>query len=203
MKKFSLYTHHKKILADTITPVSIYLKIRDKFPNSILLESSDYHANDNSFSYICCNPIASIKIENDIISQTFPDGSTKTNSTDTTNVVQEIHKFTKRFKVNNDKAFKFINNGIFGFTAYDAVKYFEDIKVLIVDGLRKAANLTTFTEADDVLVEHVIDAIGNKEYQDDVLDVIEDATENSVLKPIVHGATAFFRELFNIPDNDE
>jgi len=134
MEKFSLYTYHKKILADTITPVSIYLKIRDKFPNSILLESSDYHANDNSFSYICCNPIASIKIENDIISQTFPDGSTKTNSTDTTNVVQEIHKFTKRFKVNNDKAFKFINNGIFGFTAYDAVKYFEDINITKKEG---------------------------------------------------------------------
>jgi len=134
MKKFSLYTYHKKILADTITPVSIYLKIRDKFPNSILLESSDYHANDNSFSYICCNPIASIKVENDIISQTFPDGSTKTNSTDTTNVVQEIHKFTKRFKVNNDKSFKFINNGIFGFTAYDAVKYFEDINITKKEG---------------------------------------------------------------------
>ena len=81
MKTFSLYTHYKKILADTITPVSIYLKIRDKYPNSILLESSDYHANDNSFSYICFNPIASIKVENEIITQTFPDGS----STKTTN----------------------------------------------------------------------------------------------------------------------
>ena len=134
MKIFSLYTHHKKILADTITPVSIYLKIRDKFPNSILLESSDYHANDNSFSYICCNPIASIKIENDIISQTFPDGSTTTSSTDATNVVDEIHKFTKRFKVDNNKSFKFINNGIFGFTAYDAVKYFEDIDISKKEG---------------------------------------------------------------------
>jgi len=82
-------------------------------------------------------------------------------------------------------------------------KYFEDIKALIVDGLRRAADLTTFTEADDVLVEHIIDALANKEYQDDVLDVIEDATEGSVLKPIVHGATAFFRTLFDIPDNDE
>ena len=134
MKKFSLYTHHKKILADTITPVSIYLKIRDKFPNSILLESSDYHANDNSFSYICCNPIASIKIENDIISQTFPDGSTTTSSANTNNVVDEIHKFTKRFKVDNNKSFKFINNGIFGFTAYDAVKYFEDIDISKKEG---------------------------------------------------------------------
>ena len=67
MKTFSLYTHYKKILADTITPVSIYLKIRDKFPNSILLESSDYHANDNSFSYICCNPIASIEVKDETI----------------------------------------------------------------------------------------------------------------------------------------
>ena len=50
MKKINLETHFKKILADTLTPVSIYLKIRDHFPNSILLESSDYHANDNSFS---------------------------------------------------------------------------------------------------------------------------------------------------------
>ena len=129
MKTFSLYTHYKKILADTITPVSIYLKIRDKFPNSILLESSDYHANDNSFSYICCNPIASIKVEGDTIYQTYPDGSSKSNFVDTVGVVEEIHKFTQRFKVNPIEDFKFINNGIFGYTAYDAVKYFEDIEI--------------------------------------------------------------------------
>lgn len=127
MKTFSLYTHYKKILADTITPVSIYLKIRDKYPNSILLESSDYHANDNSFSYICFNPIASIKVDEKAITQTFPDGSTMSNKVK--NVTQMIHKFTKRFKVNSDTDFKFINNGIFGYTAYDAVKHFEDITI--------------------------------------------------------------------------
>ncbi|MDT0559614.1 anthranilate synthase component I family protein [Ichthyenterobacterium sp. W332] len=129
MKTFSLYTHYKKILADTITPVSIYLKIRDRFPNSILLESSDYHANDNSFSYICFNPIASIKVENDRIEQVFPDGSTKSNNADNVDVTYEIHKFTQRFKVDSDTDFKFINNGIFGYTSYDAVKYFEDIDI--------------------------------------------------------------------------
>lgn len=127
MKTFSLYTHYKKILADTITPVSIYLKIRDKFPNSILLESSDYRANDNSFSYICCNPIASIKVENNSITEQFPDGSVMVNRA--TKVSEKIHKFTKRFKVNSDTEFKFINNGIFGYTAYDAVKHFEDIEI--------------------------------------------------------------------------
>ena len=64
---YKLTTYSKKIIADTITPVSVYLKVRDKFPNSILLESSDYHANDNSFSYICFNPIASIKVQNNSI----------------------------------------------------------------------------------------------------------------------------------------
>ncbi|MGJ8592793.1 MAG: anthranilate synthase component I family protein [Aquaticitalea sp.] len=135
MKTFSLYTHYKKILADTITPVSIYLKIRDKFPNSILLESSDYHANDNSFSYICCNPIASIKVQNEKITESFPDGSALTQTIlPETNVTEHIHKFTKRFKIQSDEEFKFINNGIFGYIAYDAVRYFESIAIAKKEG---------------------------------------------------------------------
>jgi len=128
--KYKLTSYHKKILADTITPVSVYLKIRDRFPNSILLESSDYHANDNSFSYICCNPIASIKIKDELITQSFPDGSiVQTDIIDTTNVPQEIHKFTQRFSIEKDNKFKFIHNGIFGYIGYDAVRYFEDVKI--------------------------------------------------------------------------
>jgi anthranilate synthase component 1 len=135
MKLFSLYTHYKKILADTITPVSIYLKVRDKFPNSILLESSDYHANDNSFSYICCNPIASIKVKDEVITETFPDGSQLTHSIKTdTDVANHIHKFTQRFKIHSDNQFKFINNGIFGYMAYDAVRYFEDVEISKKEG---------------------------------------------------------------------
>ena len=127
MKTFSLYTHYKKILADTITPVSIYLKIRDQFPNSILLESSDYHANDNSFSYICFNPIGSITVNNNKIIQKFPDGSRTTKKAEL--VVEAIDQFKNRFKVKSEKKFKFINNGLFGYTSYDAVKYFEDLSL--------------------------------------------------------------------------
>jgi len=130
MKTFNLHTHYKKILADTITPVSIYLKIRDKYPNSILLESSDYHANDNTFSYICFNPIASIKVEDETITQTFPDGNLVSNSIEkSTDVTHQIHQFTKRFEVDSNNPFKFINNGIFGYMSYDAVRYFEDVEV--------------------------------------------------------------------------
>ncbi len=75
MKTYRLTTHTKKILADTLTPVSVYLKLRDHFPNSLLLESSDYHANDNSFSYICCQPIAHIQIQNGQLQRQYPDGT--------------------------------------------------------------------------------------------------------------------------------
>ncbi|WP_295830189.1 anthranilate synthase component I family protein [uncultured Winogradskyella sp.] len=130
MKTYNLHTHYKKILTDTITPVSVYYMVRDKFPNSILLESGDYHRNHKNFSYICFNPIASIKVENEVIFQNFPDGSsTEIVITEWTNVVEEIQQFTKRFSSNSEENFKFINNGIFGYTAYDAVRYFEDITI--------------------------------------------------------------------------
>lgn len=127
--KYELTTYYKKILADTITPVSVYLKIRDKFPNSILLESSDYHANDNSFSYICCNPIASIKVANETITQRFPDGTKEEMAiTPETDVTQVIHNFSQQFKTTQN-GFKFIYNGLFGYMAYDAVRYFEDVQI--------------------------------------------------------------------------
>ena len=135
MSTYHLHTHFKKILADTITPVSIYLKIRDKYPNSILLESSDYHANDNSFSYICCNPIASIKVKNEAITTSFPDKKEETFKIDSgISLVDQIHNFTEQFKIHSNETFKFINNGIFGYMAYDAVRYFEDINISKKEG---------------------------------------------------------------------
>jgi anthranilate synthase component 1 len=129
LKPFILNTNYKQILADTITPVSVYLKIRDKFPNSLLLESSDYHGSDNSFSYICCNPIASIKIENEIIHKTFPDGSFEKITIDaTTDIPAVIQEFSSQFKSEKND-FKFINNGLFGYISYDAVRYFEKVTI--------------------------------------------------------------------------
>ena len=134
MKTFNLKTTYKKIIADTITPVSIYLKIRDKYPNSLLLESSDYRANDNNFSYICCNPIATIEVKNETITIINPDGEISQNKiTPDTNVPEVINNFSKQFET-EDNPFKFINNGIFGFTAYDAVRYFEDIEITKKEG---------------------------------------------------------------------
>ena len=132
--KYQLRTNYKKILADTITPVSIYLKIRDTFPNSILLESSDYHGNENSFSYVCCNPIASITVKDQTVSETFPDGTTNITHCKVANEIpMMIHEFSQKFTTENQK-FKFINNGLFGYIGYDAVKYFEDIEIAKKEG---------------------------------------------------------------------
>ncbi len=129
LKSFILNTKYKQILADTITPVSVYLKIRDKFPNSLLLESSDYHGNDNSFSYICCNPIASIKIENETIIKNYPDGSAEKIAIDaTTDIPAVIQEFSGQFESEKND-FKFINNGLFGYISYDAVRYFEKVNI--------------------------------------------------------------------------
>jgi len=127
--KYTLKTHRKKILADTITPVSVYLRLRDKFPNSLLLESSDYRANDNTFSYICCKPIASITVKNEVITEVFPDGTTTTTSIECgTDVVGIIEGFAKKFETEDNEQ-KFIQNGLFGYMSYDAVRYFEDIEL--------------------------------------------------------------------------
>lgn len=131
---YKLTTTYKKLLADTFTPVSVYLKIRDKYPNSLLLESSDYHASDNSFSYICCNPIASIKVVDNICVESFPDGTSKrTEITPGMNIPEVINEFSLKFETSNS-GFRFINNGLFGYIAYDGVKYFEKVSITKKDG---------------------------------------------------------------------
>ena len=128
MKTYKLHTNSKKILADTFTPVSVYLKIRDKFPNSLLLESSDYHANDNSFSFICFNPIANFSIENNVITKQYPDHSIEKKDIQNQNVIEELSQFSQQFETESE-TFKFINNGLFGYISYDAIQYFEKINI--------------------------------------------------------------------------
>lgn len=129
MKKYNLKTFEKKILADTLTPVSVYLKLRDHFPNTLLLESSDYHANDNSFSYICFNPISYIKIQGNVLKETFPDGTEQLTPIDkSVSIPARIEKYIKSFKTTKN-SHKFINNGLFGYLSYDSVKFFESINL--------------------------------------------------------------------------
>ena len=128
-KTYKLHSEHKKILADTLTPVSVYLKVRDQFPHSLLLESSDYDAHTNNFSYICCNPIASISVQNGMIDYRFPDGTNEILELSLADSVPElIEGFSRQFE-SDSYPFKFITNGLFGYIAHDAVKHFESIEL--------------------------------------------------------------------------
>ncbi len=130
MSKYKIHTTYKRLLADILTPVSVYLKLRDRFPNSILLESSDYHGAENSFSYICCSPMASIKAEGEVLTEAFPDGSVQhTPITKSINVPDRLAAFAQRFDVERQQQFGFIHNGLFGYMSYDAVRYYEDLKI--------------------------------------------------------------------------
>ena len=128
MKKYTLHTRYKKILADTLTPVSVYLKIRDQFPNSLLLESSDYHANDNSFSYICCDPIASFRLDQNEIIQQWPDGTTQREELGEQDLTEKLREFSQRFET-EDLGFAFAHNGLFGYMTYDCVQHFERVNI--------------------------------------------------------------------------
>jgi len=129
MKNFKIKTTSRKLLADIITPVSIYLRIRDIYPNSLLLESSDYHGNENSFSFICMNPIAGFEADNGKITETYPDGS------EVITVLTDKRTFNNRFTsfadtfIHSEIPVDVPVNGLFGYLTYDAVEYFEKIEL--------------------------------------------------------------------------
>ena len=129
MKKFNLKVTFKKLLADTTTPVSIYLRLRDVFPNSLLLESSDYHSRENSMSYVCCDAISSIVLDQGKLTKTYPDGSSKTLDAGSFDLTEQVSAFRKSFESDANKNLKFIADGLFGYFTHEAVEYFEDIKL--------------------------------------------------------------------------
>ena len=129
MRKYKLNSYHKKIIADTITPVEVYLKIRDVFPNSLLLESSDYRSSNNNFSFICFNEIGSIKIKYFVLEEKFPDGKTSSEKLkESLNIPDIIHKYLDNFDIDQNEH-TFVNNGLFGFVSHEAIKYFENISL--------------------------------------------------------------------------
>ncbi len=127
MKKTIIYTECKTILADTHTPVSIYLKVRDIYPESVLLESSDYHGNENSVSFIGLEPLAYFQVKNHEVKLAYPDGSSEEIPlTAQETVPQLLYDFLHSFEIKKENnAIRY--NGFFGYTSYDAVQYFEDI----------------------------------------------------------------------------
>ena len=127
MNTFNYTTKSRTILADLYTPVGVYMRLRDIYPQSALMESSDYHEKDNSRSFIGINPIASVAIGHGEATITFPNGQT------------ECHEVNKAYR--SDKAIHALIDciqvegdfkefcGLYGYTSFNAVRYFEDIAV--------------------------------------------------------------------------
>ncbi len=128
MKKYKIITTQKKLLADTTTPVSIYLRLRDVFPNSLLLESSDYHSRENSLSYVCCEPMAGLVLNNGALKLSYPDGSEENFAVGEFDLITKLNEFTASFEV-SDNPSKIISNGLFGYFTHEAVEHFETIRL--------------------------------------------------------------------------
>ena len=136
MSRFNYTTKTRKILADLYTPVGVYMRLRDIYPQSALMESSDYHGSENSRSFIGVHPMASIAVGHGIVTVTYPDGKVEKQELPAIGegkgeecklaISKAINDFVKSFHVEGEgKDFC----GLYGFTTFNAVRYFENILV--------------------------------------------------------------------------
>lgn len=126
--QYSFHTASKTILSDCYTPVSVYMKVRDLFTQSFLMECSDYHSAANSSSFIGFHPLASISIGHGKATMNFPDQKTTTAAvSDSYPVEAAFHDFLAHFHIEGDQEGYC---GLYGYTAFDAVRYFEHIPVI-------------------------------------------------------------------------
>ena len=127
METFKYTTTSKTILADLYTPVGVYMRLRDLYPQSALMESSDYHDSNNSRSFIGIEPMASVAIGHGVATITYPDGSTFQHEVNKEyRSDKAIHQLIDYIQVTGDDA---KSCGLFGYTSFNAVRYFEDINV--------------------------------------------------------------------------
>ena len=127
MITYKYTTVSRTILADLYTPVGVYMRLRDIYPQSALMESSDYHDKDNSRSFIGINPIASVAIGHGEATVTYPDGSTFRHEVNKDyRSDNAIHALIDHIVVEGEHANYY---GLYGYTSFNAVRYFEDIPV--------------------------------------------------------------------------
>ena len=127
MKTYKIKLVTEQILADLVTPVGIYMQVRSKFAKSLLLESSDYHGHENSYSFICVDPVATFLVDHWKLIEEYPDGTGyQSEITGINDFRNKFDSFIRSFQITEGN--KSLVNGVFGYSAYDAVQYFETIK---------------------------------------------------------------------------
>ena len=127
MTQFKYHTISKKVPGDLLTPVTAYLNVRDLYSQSVLMESSDYHGGENSKSFIAINPVATVSIAHGMGNMLFPDGTTKEHAIDADyDAAHLINDFLSQFSIEGDGS---NYCGLYGFTTFNAVRYFENINI--------------------------------------------------------------------------
>ena len=127
METFKYTTKSRTILADLYTPVAVYMRLRDIYPQSALMESSDYHDAGNSRSFIGIKPMASVAVGHGVATINYPDGSNSTHDiNEQFGTADAIHTLIDRIQVEGNDAEVM---GLFGYTSFNAVRYFEHIPV--------------------------------------------------------------------------
>ena len=127
MKQFKYLTASRKVAGDLLTPVTAYLNVRDLYSQSVLMESSDYHGVENSKSFIAINPIATVSIAHGVGTMLFPDGTTLEHAISADyDAARLINEFLGHFSIEGDGS---NYCGLYGFTTFNAVRYFENISI--------------------------------------------------------------------------
>ena len=127
MKQYNYHTHSRTLLGDLHTPVSVYLKVRDLFPQSALMESSDYHGSENNRSFIALCPLASMSVEHGKAVFRLPDGErSERELSDAHSLNEAMNDFMKRFCITGEYSHYC---GLYGYTSLNAVRYTEGIAV--------------------------------------------------------------------------
>jgi anthranilate synthase component 1 len=132
MKKIEINTSCKRLLADVYTPVGIYLRLRDRFRDTILLESTDHHTSENSYSFIGINAIGGIEIRSENMIEfklpgRNPEKIVLKNKSEVPHLLWNfMQKFeTKKREIKEEK----FAQGLFGYTTYDSTQFFETISL--------------------------------------------------------------------------
>ncbi len=127
MKQFKYLTASRKVAGDLLTPVTAYLNVRDLYSQSVLMESSDYHGVENSKSFIAINPIATVSIAHGVGTMLLPDGTTQEHAISADyDAARLINDFLSHFSIEGESS---NYCGLYGFTTFNAVRYFENISI--------------------------------------------------------------------------
>ena len=164
MNSYKYQTTSKTILADLYTPVGVYMRLRDLYPQSALMESSDYHDQSNSRSFIGINPMASVAIGHGVASINFPDGTTERREINKEyGTADAIHTLIDRIEVLGDDA---AVCGLYGYTSFNAVRYFNSqLKIVTLGEAGEGCGKITTNGTGAETVEAVLKAMNKANVQ--------------------------------------